>query len=254
MKIGITECGDAGIDLRWEDSVNKVDGLLLITKNLNPIFQNKVLKHHKNGVPIIVHCTCTGWGHTSFEPCVPDYHKQLDWLKSFIDAGFPAERIVLRIDPIFPSQTGLDRVMEMLDYYHSLQLPEDKIRYRISVVDEYPHVKARYKEHGFEPLYGTNFYASKEQMMLVGETLSKTPYTFGTCAEDTLASGFPNTFTVKGCVSKEDLEIMGIPYDPTLFENPQRRNMCHCLSCKFELLNKPRKACPHKCLYCFWKD
>lgn len=254
MKIGITEYGDAGIDLRWIDKVDKVDGLLLITKNLNPIFQSKVIELHKNDVPIIVHCTCTGWGHTSFEPCVPDYHKQLDWLKSFIDAGFPAERIVLRIDPIFPSKAGLTRVLEMLDYYHSLNLPENKIRYRMSVVDEYKHVKDRYKAQGFEPLYGDAFYANEQQMRLVGETLSRTPYVFGTCAEDLLANDFADHFVIKGCISKDDLDILGLPSDPTLFENPQKRNMCHCLSCKYELLNAPRQRCAHKCIYCFWKD
>jgi hypothetical protein len=253
MKIGITEWGDAGIDLRWTEKVDKVDGMILITKNLNPVFQTKVLEYHRSGVPIIIHCTCTGWGHTSFEPCVPDYRKQLNWLKDLIDNGFPAEQIVLRIDPIFPSEAGLNRILEMLAYFQSLKLPENKIRYRMSVVDEYAHVKARYKEQGFIPLYGTELYANESQMALVGDTLSKLPYTFGTCAEDKLATKYPDTFKIKGCISKEDLEILGLQYDPTLFENPQNRSMCHCLSCKTEILT-PRKACPHRCIYCFWKD
>lgn len=89
--------------------------------------------------------------------------------------------------------------------------------------------------------------------MLVGNALNKLPYRFATCAEDMLASEFPDTFNIKGCISRDDLTIMGIAYETNLFENPQKRTGCHCLSCKTELL-RPRKQCPHNCLYCFWKD
>lgn len=253
MKIGITEYGDAGLDFRWEDKLPTVDGAILITKSLNPVFQQKVLSH-MNEKPIIVHCTCTGWGKTVMEPNVPDYKTQLNYLKQFIDAGFPASNIVLRIDPIFPTDAGLRKVLAMLQYFHSLGLPEEQIRYRMSIVDEYPHVRERYEKAGFKPMYNGNFYPSWEQIDLVGQKLSTTPYLFSTCAEDKLAAKFPKTFKIQGCCSKEDLALMNIQYDDTLFENPQKRSMCHCLSCKQELLNNPRLKCGHNCLYCFWKD
>lgn len=252
MNIGITEYGDAGIDFRWEQKLHTVDGAVLITKNLNTTFIQKVLEsmqQHK----IIVHCTCTGWGGTIIEPNVPDFKTQLNHLKELILAGFPAKQIVLRIDPIFPSEAGLQRVKDVLDYYHSLNLPEDEIRLRMSLIDEYPHVRERYAKNGLQPLYGGRFYPSYEQINAVGNLLSSYPYTFCTCAEDKLADKFPNTFEIAGCISKTDLEILGIAYDANLYTNPQNRNMCHCLSCKTELL-KPRKKCPHGCLYCFWKD
>lgn len=253
MKIGITEYGDAGVDFRWEDRLGEVDGAVLITKNLNPVFQSKVLEHAKTK-PIIVHCTCTGWGGTVMEPHVPTYKQQLDWLCNFIKSGFPAERIVLRIDPIFPTRNGLNNVLCMMNYMHTLDIPADKLRYRISVVDEYPHVRERYKKLGFAPMYDGNFYPSAEQLALVGKTLSTLPYKFATCAEDKLAAMFPNTFEIKGCISSDDLALMGLKPDDSFTENPQHRTGCHCLSCKYELLNKPRKKCPHNCLYCFWKD
>lgn len=252
MRIGITEYGDAGVDFRWENKLKEIDGVILITKNLNDTFIKKVL-NHMSEIPIVVHCTCTGWGHTRMEPNVPDYKQQLSQMKKLIESGFPASRMVLRIDPIFPTEKGVKRVHEMLNYYHSLGLPENEIRYRISIVDEYPHVRERYQKLGFTPMYGGSFYPSDEQRNLVGNALSEYPYQFDTCAEDVLAYKFPATFRIKGCISTEDLQIMGIKYDGTFPENPQGRNGCHCLACKTELLT-PRKKCPHNCLYCFWKD
>lgn len=252
MKIGVTEYGDAGVDFRWEDRLREVDGAILITKNLNSVFQQKIFSHMTEK-PIIVHCTCTGWGGTVMEPNVPNYKQQLDWLCGFIKSGFPAERIVLRIDPIFPTLNGLHNVLCVFHYLNMLDIPTNKLRYRISVVDEYPHVRERYAELGFSPMYGGNFYPSQEQLELVGKTLSSLPYKFATCAEDKLADMFPDTFEVKGCVSTDDLMLMNLSTDASFTENPQHRVGCHCLSCKYELLNKPRKKCPHNCLYCFWR-
>ncbi len=252
MKIGITEYGDAGLDYRWEQKLNTVDGVILITKNINPVFTQKVLTAMTNH-KIIVHCTCTGWGGTIIEPHVPNFQVQLDNMKKLIDAGFPAKQMVLRIDPIFPSEAGLNKVEEVLNYYHALNLPEAEIRLRMSLIDEYPHVRERYAKNGLQPLYGGNFYPNYSQLMMTGKTLSKYPYTFSTCAEDKLAEAFPNTFKIEGCISKTDLDILNIEFDDSLYTNPQNRKMCHCLSCKTELL-KPRQSCPHGCLYCFWKD
>lgn len=251
MQIGITEYGDAGIDFRWENRTNNLDGMILITKNLNAVFQKKVLKKLKE-LPIIIHCTCTGWGNTVMEPNVPDYFTQLNWLADFIKMGFPPENIVLRIDPIFPTARGLKRALCMIEYFKSLNLPVS--RFRMSIVDEYPHVRQRYIERGFTPIYNGNFQPSWSQRQLVAEKLATTGLQFATCAEDALAKNYPETFYIKGCISNDDLQIMGIEPDISLFENPQRRTGCHCLSCKTELLNNPRKKCPHDCLYCFWKN
>lgn len=53
MKIGITEYGDAGVDLRWENKLGSLDGAILITKNLTDTFISKVGRHMKE-LPIII--------------------------------------------------------------------------------------------------------------------------------------------------------------------------------------------------------
>lgn len=81
-----------------------------------------------------------------------------------IEHGFPADHCVLRIDPIFPSKKGMERVMQVLHYFMSLNTGVARIR--ISLVDEYKHVKERYYKWGWTPLYGDNFYPSCEQKKL----------------------------------------------------------------------------------------
>ena len=67
-------------------------------------------------------------------------------LKDLIDRGFPAENCVLRIDPIFPSEKGIERVENVLDYFATLKTGVDRVR--VSIVDEYKHVKFRYYNRG----------------------------------------------------------------------------------------------------------
>ncbi len=249
MKIGITERGDAGIDLSWVSKADTVDGIILITKNLTESFCQKVLDLYNRGYKIIIHCTCTGYGHTELEPNVPDYRTQLKSLKNMIDRGFPAENCVLRIDPIFPSGKGMERVCKVLDYF--IQLNTGVKRIRISLVDEYKHVKERYKQHGWSPLYGDNFGPSYEQKQLAANILNSYSFQYELCAEDDFLKML-NNGQIIGCVSTKDLHIMGIPTKSTGI-NPQNRKGCHCLDCKTELLTE-RKQCPHQCVYCFWKS
>lgn len=252
IKIGITERGDAGRDLSWVEKLNAMTGTILITKIITNAFIEKVLAAHRAGHKLIVHCTCTGWGESAFEPNVPSYQKQISQLKKLIDSGFPANHCVLRIDPIFPTEKGLQRIHEMLDWFSiAFQPYTDQIRYRMSVYDEYNHVKERLKQAGFQPMY-ERFYASYAQMHDVGELLSKYPYVFATCAEDKLAQEFPNTFIQAGCVSYDDFDIMGIPRQE-FRTNGQQRTGCHCLTCKTELLTCKHR-CPNQCIYCYWRD
>lgn len=43
MRIGITEHGDAGINLAWLSKIDSVDGMILITKNLTEQFAESVI-------------------------------------------------------------------------------------------------------------------------------------------------------------------------------------------------------------------
>ena len=245
MKIGITERGDAGINLAWVSKMKEVDGAILISKNFTELFAQAVLQCEK---PLILHCTCTGYGGTELEPNVPDYKTQLNSLKNIIDRGFPAEHCVLRIDPIFPSVRGLQRVIQVIEYFNSLNTGVGRIR--VSIVDEYPHVRKRYEEKGWSPLYGGNFYPSTEQVEQTAKVLNAYDFKYETCAENFLASKLYNG-EVRGCISYKDLNIMDIKNN-IMSTNPQNRKGCSCLSCKTELLTE-RKPCPNGCVYCFWK-
>ena len=248
MKIGITERGDAGINLDWVSKVNTVDGMILITKNLTEMFCLQVLNLYSKGYKIIVHCTCTGYGGSELEPNVPDYKTQLKHLAYLIDMGFPADHCVLRIDPIFPSEKGISRVCDVLNYFISLNTGVTRIR--ISLVDEYKHVKERYRQRGWNPLYGDNFGPSYEQKQLVANLLNQYSFQYELCAEDEFLKML-NNGQIIGCISVKDLHIMDIPTEAMTI-NPQNRKGCHCLSCKTELLTD-RKPCPHGCIYCFWR-
>ena len=268
MKIGVTERGDAGWDFSWYDRLaandylgDDFDGVLLITKHLCSEFVTKALDLYHNGIPVVVHSTTTGWGHTAVEPGTHDYRTQLDNTKTLVDGGLPVENIVIRIDPIYPTPVGLKRVTEVIEYATQIGLLDPKnapgrhARLRVSVIDEYKHVKERMRARGFQPIYGDAFYAPERMMRDTAQMLRTMNVPFEVCAENLLASMCPDLATVRGCVSEHDIELMGLKIDPNdpMYQNPQKRKGCHCLSCKTELLTK-RHPCPTKCIYCYWKD
>lgn len=253
MKIGITERGDAGIDLSWTDKLRNhaVDGVVVITKNINDIFINNVMELYNSGfTQIIVHCTCTGWGGSDFEPKVPFYQEQLRALQGLIDRGFPKRQCVIRIDPIIPTNRGIEHVKEVLAYaQYKLGLLPD-MRIRISILDEYKHVKQRFIQKGLNTVYEDSFYAPKEMVQNVIDALNKYELQFECCAEPYLNNG--NQFVHLGCVSLRDCKILGLEPENELI-NPQNRYGCQCLMCKTELLEN-KGQCPHQCIYCYWKN
>lgn len=250
MKFGITEAGDAGIDLSWVEKLKTVDGAILVTKNITPKFMRAVLELFWEGKDnFILHVTCTGWGGTKMEPNVPHFSKQLqaaDFLIKFW--GFPAEKVVIRIDPIIPTKMGL-RLAETV-FYQACQMGFRK--FRVSVLDMYPHVRERFIAAGRELPYGNNFTASDDQFADVDKMLAEVKLRFPdamimSCAEPKLK--VPRKI---GCVSGYDLDILGIDTDEEAKPNYQRPN-CLCIGNKTELLDN-KKRCPHQCLYCYWKD
>ena len=244
MKIGITERGDAGLDFSWFDKLSTVDGAILITKNVNNSFIEKVLTATK---PLIVHATCTGLGGTSIEPAVPSYTQQLNGVKSLIERGFPKDHIVLRIDPIIPRPEYLSKIKQVLDTAFELGLLPN-MRVRISLLDEYPHVRKRFYELGIPSIYHGDFQPTPPMCFDAMDLLESYDINYESCAEPMLISP---KITATGCVSPTDLKIMGYEVD-SLTINPQNRRGCRCLACKTELLEH-RGQCPHKCAYCYWK-
>lgn len=91
-KIGITEAGDAGLDLSWVDKMNQVDGAILITKCASPDFYDAALKYKDS---VIIHTTFTGFGHSVLEPFVPAPYDEFDAITTLVDGGFPKNKIVV---------------------------------------------------------------------------------------------------------------------------------------------------------------
>lgn len=255
MKIGITERGDAGIDFSWIPMLKTVDGAILITKKMSDAFNKCVMSAEK---PVIIHCTCTGWGGTYMESNVQPYEEQLAYLQRLIGMGFPINRVVLRLDPIIPNEEGLRRAENVLEYmcHRSPRYQPEKLRVRFSVVDEYPHIRERLAKAGVSSIYEdvsgmSRYRADVNEKRAVAALLSKYPFAYEACAED-WALRYMKVDCI-GCVSRNDMEIMGLSVPGTLWENQQGRKDCHCLTCKTELLSN-KKRCPNGCLYCYWHD
>lgn len=253
-RIGITEQGDAGYDLSWVNKIEQgsVDAAILVTKCLSHGMYDALLSLKQKGFHnIIVHCGCTGRGGTIIEPGAPEYGTQLRSLEKLIRSGFPQERCVLRIDPIIPDADGLNAAWLVLKYAKTL-FDFNKMRVRISVVDDYRHVKARFQDAGLPTIYpGDQFYASPEQFAQVRRLLGMFPdITFETCAEKYLHT--PNVKAC-GCISDTDLLLCGIRRIADTGTNPQNRSGCLCLQGKTELLHN-KCQCANRCLYCYWKN
>lgn len=273
LKIGITEAGDPAFDYSWVDKIAEMDMAILITKNVTDKFIEEILKV-KNKV--VLHATCTGYGGTVLEKNVPIYTWQLDQVKKLISMGFPAEQIVIRVDPIIPTYKGFGNLLKVVTYIN-----KDVKRFRISILDNYKHVQERFKKNNLPILYNGNFQASKEEFENADSVLRQMKklygITFESCAEIYLTEA-----EKVGCVSQKDLDLFGLKQDTA--ELKGQRKTCLCIAGKTEMLTHKRYGkcgkfgvddslggscgvgnncktcehhdvfgCPNACLYCYWK-
>lgn len=235
---GITERGDAGLDFSWVSKLDKVDMATIITKNINDELIDNIIKNKNK---IILHATVTGYGGNKLmEPNVPLYTWSIKQLEKLISYGFPVEQIVLRIDPIVPTTKGLNIANNVLEGAKELGVK----RCRISFLDVYHHVAERMLNAGMKPPYLGN-QPTKKMMeeALAMLTNWESVYDFEACAEYLDCQ--------VGCISKKDLDVLKI--DKQLNGKSHQREDCLCPGNKLELLSKARR-CPHKCIYCYWKD
>lgn len=256
-KIGITEAGDAGLDLSWENKLKKVDGAILITKNITSDFISAALR---NKDKVIVHATCTGYGKTAVEPNVPRAEYQLGVAKSLVDCGFPREKIVIRVDPIIPTEKGVVRACNIIKT--SILLGFD--RFRISVLDMYPHVRKRFADAGLPDPYNGCFTAPNElfknvnimvracKLFYLGVYAKFDGLRIEACADPMLDKDKDVGVIPCGCISDYDLALFGLDPDGENDGNGFQRLGCKCYGGKVELLNH-KKQCPNGCLYCYWK-
>ena len=231
VRIGVTEKGDAGLDFAWMNKARGCDGVVLITKHLSHGFIGLASE-----VNSIVHATITGHGGTVYEPRVPPFVISKLLFQKLVDKIGP-DRVVLRIDPIIPTDSGIAKAIFVYQQLHENVEDGKKTRVRISFVDNYSHVKPRFVRAGVKPL-DYLFHAPIE--------LRKKIASYFPDAEMCAEPGFECT----GCISKKDLEILGIKADVKI--GGYQREHCKCLACKVELLSE-KARCKGGCLYCYWK-
>lgn len=260
--IGMTEAGDAGWDTSWYDKLIASDGYagaILITKAPNkPAFQTKVLELIKQK-PCIIHTDITGWGSSAMEPGISDPETMIKSVRNLIDNGFPATNIVLRIDPIIPTDEGLDRAKHVVELAKTY-IP-DVTRIRISIYDDYHKSREEITSRGYPAIDDIVKWKNEQerrptadQVRIVAEMLlsvADQTQIFELCAEPELAATYPDRFIWTGCLSKKDCEIMNIEVPENIGINGQNRFGCRCLMMKRELLSK-KKRCPSNCAYCYW--
>jgi len=247
FKFGITERGDAGLDLSWVDRLNAVVGAIIISKSASPDLIDALLKNKNK---CIYHATCTGLGGTLFEPNVPKYEEKLKHVHDLLMRGFPANQIVLRIDPII-QKSWIPTIEKYLnvDYITTLtnilSFAESEgiktIRY--SYLDLYDHNIIRLSKLPFKFNSYGNLGNDEIKLEDINPNLK-----YESCAESI------SYYTHKvGCISKNDLIRLGIENKYMFTGLSNQRFGCLCPCQKLELLNK-NYQCEHKCVYCYWKD
>ena len=264
--VGITERGDAGLDLSWKDKL-KTDafgGAVLITKRGDrPEFQNAItdvmIKNPDayENKKLIIHFTITGWGGTAMEPNVSTPETVIASVKNLIKT-FPANNIVIRVDPIIPTDEGLERAKHVFDLIAS-ELPEIK-RVRISIYDDYHKAREEMMRRGYPPVDNFTKWKNESerrpnqnQINKIAEIISahKKQFRVEMCAEPELAE-IDEYFLHTGCVSKFDCDILGISVPDDILTNMQNRFGCQCLSIKREMLTN-KCVCANNCAYCYWR-
>jgi DNA repair photolyase len=236
MKIGITERGESSRNTSWVAWVKERKPAILITKDpqrLWDLFQKLKIDE---SYPVIVHCTITGLGGTVIEPNVPKAEESIKGYAKFKSVlNF---RAVLRIDPIIPTERGVQNAFTIL----SLAEECSKInRIRISFLDNYSHVKERFRRAGIKPIQ-YDFHAPLYQREQALQELQSY------LAQDIEVCGEPG-MACTGCISKKDLDALGLA---NVTGKCQQRTACQCLAIKHELLPH-RKRCSLGCLYCYWR-
>ena len=172
-----------------------------------------------------------------------------------VKAGFPMEKIVIRIDPIIPTEKGLSVAYRTMISFMEMGFQ----RYRVSVIDMYPHARSRFKKAGLPLPYGDNGFApSQAQLSKVDDMLRQAKQFWEgldngkvlrieSCAEPGLTEPITS-----GCISDYDLNLLGLSEDSESNGVGYQRKSCMCYAGKTELL-KHKTRCPHGCLYCYWR-
>lgn len=238
MRIGITERGDAAIDLSWKYHTKTPK--ILIIKDPHNLIELCSMKDFKNA---IIHCTITGLGGTLIEPNVKPPEVSIEAYKKLVHE-FGPERVVLRVDPLFVSEP------DILQTQYEI-IKQNISRVRISFLDLYKHIIPRFLAID-KPLNASIYYNNEQQSIhaplpLRLERLKE----IQEIKSDVEICGEPG-ISCTGCVSIRD--IVALRLTPILFNlnKGNQRPCCNCIAAKFELLST-KGQCPHGCVYCYWR-
>lgn len=235
MKIGITERSDPSINNTWIKNINNVDAAILITKRLTKPFIDEIIKVKEK---IILHHSITGYGSiVPIEPNIYNHKIAFEALDYLIHKGFKKEQIVIRVDPIIPTE----KYFKLSKIIFEKAIEKKYTRLRFSFMDMYKHVQNRFLEN----------------------SLTLEPFNISECINDIVQ--FKNKIQLEcccekidggfnlGCVSIKDLEILGLNQNEIKTSSFKQRPLCSCLP-KIELLDVEQKQrCPLRCIYCYWK-
>jgi len=241
QRIGTTEVGEIAFNLDAFDHL--YEGNIIITKRLSNGLIEKLIEYQDK---VILHLSCTGFGGSRIEPFVPKSDETYKKLVELLEKGFPVSHVVLRVDPIVPTEKGIETALGIIVAFSGLGIK----RLRFSFLDNYKHVKKRFKEEGIEELYGGEFHAPLELRKEYAAKIEKVANDGG--FESVEACGEPGIESVS-CLSQKDIDILGLTDKITLEGSAEQRDSCGCPANKSELIRIRPHRCEHKCLYCYWR-
>ena len=241
QRIGICEAGEIAFNLDAFDRLYK--GNIIITKRLTDKVIEKLVEHKDK---VILHLTVTGFGGSRIEPFVPKVENTYKKLVKLIEAGFPTSHIVIRVDPIVPTEKGMNTALDVIAAFGGIGIK----RLRFSFLDNYKHVKARFEQEGIPELYGGEFHAPLKERLVHAKKIEEVAHNAG--FESVEVCGEPGIESIS-CLSQRDIDILGLTDEITLEGSAEQRDSCGCPANKSELLKVKPHQCESKCLYCYWK-
>ena len=241
QRIGTTEVGEIAFNLDAFDHLYK--GNIIITKRLSNGLIEKLIEYQDK---VILHLSCTSFGGSRIEPFVPKSDETYKKLVELLEKGFPISHDVLRVDPIVPTEKGIETAIGVITAFSGLGIK----RLRFSFLDNYKHVKKRFKEEGIEELYGGEFHAPLELRKEYAAKIEKVAHDGG--FESVEACGEPGIESIS-CLSQRDIDILGLTDKISLEGSAEQRDSCGCPANKTQIIKVKPHRCEHKCLYCYWR-
>ena len=226
--IGVTEAGEIAFNLKSFRNLYK--GNIIITKRLTDELISLLVKHKEK---IILHLCVTGFGSTRIEPFVPPMEDTYKKFVQLLEQGFPINQVVLRVDPIVPSERGGETAIKVLKRFSNMGIE----RVRLSFLDNYAHVKKRFEEEGIDVLYDGKFHAPLYLRIKWLEKISDAAKECGFTSVE--VCGEPGIESIP-CLSQKDIDILGLSDEVTLEGSSEQRSSCGCPKNKRELINSQK--------------